>query len=164
MNTREFIGKLAFLYNEPPMIKNEPNIRLVVLEEWLNRNNFTNEKLDSLFQKTISSFTCTSVNNYPLPSHIQQIIEKENLELAKNTTDKIFWAILNIGYKQEGCRDRAYTHIGPLGVDVITSTYGKWHIICEVADKSNIENMKAHVRDSIITYINLNSNKQIEKK
>lgn len=157
MNTKEFILALATYYKEPLMIDGKPNMRIVCTERWIESSRFNN--LDKMLDMIVSRFIPTSTNQFPLIPHIIEVCEiettdKAKAELARTVADRIIWAILNIGYREQGCRDKAQKHIGDLGWRVINQCYGKWLCICEIAERESVEIMRSHLRDSALAYIN----------
>lgn len=159
MNSKEFVVKLGAYYREPLLLDGKPNIRLITLEKWITASGITPDKLALMFDKIILNFIPTSINPCPLIPHIVDICEiqtteKAKSELAQSVANRVIFAYLNIGYAEEGSRDRAYKYIGELGVEVLTSMYSKWYSFCKVAENTDIEYLRKTLKDSVIAHIN----------
>lgn len=158
MNNKEFVVKLGTYYREPLLLEGKPNIRLITLEKWITASGITPEQLSVMFDKIILNFIPTSINPMPLVPHIIQICElqtteKSKLELARTIADRIINAVLTIGCREQGSKDKAYNYIGDLGIKVVKSIYGSWYSCCQI-DNESVEVMRSHIRDSAVAIIN----------
>lgn len=154
MTPLEFSVAIATYYREPLTLNGKDNLRITAIEKWAGQ--FTD--LDRMLARLIERYIPTSISPCPLIPHIIDICEivtpeKSRIELARAVADRIVWAVLNIGCREEGCRDRAVKHIGELGINIIKNSYGKWTYVCEESERGSIEMLRSHLRDSALTYI-----------
>jgi len=150
MDSREFVKRLAYYYNEPIEKAGKPNIRLTYIIKWLeeeiNPNNY-----ESLLNKVISEFEPTGVNPMPLIPHIARIAGKGTAEKdkqdrwdaeAKEVISRIVYAIAKIGYVNP---DRARVYVGELGWKIVERR-GGWEAICGIEEK-DLTSFTAQCRD-----------------
>lgn len=156
MTSIEFITVLSETYNEPMVKDDKPNLKLKFIKAWLDK--LTDASLDNMLEAVIKRFIPTSTVPCPLIPHIIEICEidtteKNRLELAKTVADRVIYAVLNIGFRQAGCRQKAEQYIGNLGWEIIANMYGSWQTTCEIIEDESIEVTRSHIRDSVVAYI-----------
>jgi len=157
MTGLEFIAVLSETYGEPIIKDGKDNLKLKFIKKWAD--GFTPAELDTVIEKTIKGFMPTSTNPCPLIPHIIDICEldtteKSKTELARTVADKTIHAVMNIGFREAGCRVMAHKFIGDLGWRVVYDMYGEWRMACETIEKESVEVTRSHLRDSALAYIN----------
>jgi hypothetical protein len=158
MTSSQFITLLSRTYNEPMVVDGEQNLKLKFIKKWLD-DDFAGKDLNPIAELVIKNFVPTSVNPCPLIPHIRAIINQDkdtDIDIAKEIADKIINAVGKFGYTMP---KSAEEYVGDIGWQVV-ERYGGWTRFSQELITDQLEIVRAHLRDSSLTLIRKNKNKE----